>query len=195
MTEPPIGTEPLAGNEATSGLTHRVHPLVVLIGPPAAGKSRIGKRIARSLDVPFFDTDREIVAVHGPIPQIFAEHGEAVFRQWEREAVVAALQLPAVVALGGGAVMTPATAADLADQPVVLLTITAEAAARRLDSTSRPLVAGGVQQWTDLVARRMPTYQRLARASWDSSRRPADTIAAEIADWIRAGAPDRKDTP
>lgn len=188
-------TEQAAGTDATSGFTHRVHPLVVLIGPPAAGKSRIGKRIARTLDAPFLDTDREIVAAHGSIPQIFAEHGEAVFRQWEREAVVTALQQPAVVALGGGAVMTPETAEDLAVQPVVLLTITAAAAARRLDSTSRPLVAGGIQQWTDLVERRMSTYQRLARASWDTSRRPADTIAAEIADWIRAGAPDRKDTP
>lgn len=187
-------TELDAGSERPPGGTHRAHPFVVLIGPPASGKSRIGKRIARTLDVPFVDTDREIVAAHGPIPQIFAEHGEAVFRQWEREAVIAALRQPAVVALGGGAVMTPATADDLVDQPVALLTITADAAARRLDATSRPLVAGGVDQWVELVARRLATYQALARATWDTSRRPADSIAAEIAEWIRDGAPDRKDT-
>ena len=106
-----------------------------------------------------------------------------------------ALRKPAVIALGGGAVMTAATADDLASAPVVLLTITAEAAERRLDSTSRPLVAGGVGQWTELVARRMPTYQALARASWDTSRRPADTLAAEIVEWGRSGAPHRKDLP
>ena len=66
-----IGVESEPGGESAAP----AHPLVVLIGPPAAGKSRIGKRIARTLDAPFIDTDREIVAAHGPIPQIFAEHG------------------------------------------------------------------------------------------------------------------------
>ena len=70
-----------------------------------------------------------------------------------------------------------------------------EAAEARLtrSGSSRPLVAGGVAQWAALVERRMPTYRMLARATWDTSRRPADTIAIEIADWVRLGAPERKD--
>jgi shikimate kinase len=172
---------------APSGATEpaRTTPAVVLIGPPAAGKSRLGRRLSRLLDLPLIDTDRLVVEAHGPIPQIFAEHGEPVFRAWEREAVAAALQQRAVVSLGGGAVLDPATQQQLGGLPVVLLTLSAEAAAARLDGSSRPL-AGGVEAWTALVAARAPLYERLATASWDTSRRPLDRIAQEIADWATA---------
>lgn len=182
-------------------MTDTVHPdaggpAVVLIGPPAAGKTRIGKRVARALESEFIDTDRMIVDQHGPIPDIFEREGEPAFRAYERDAVADALAVDgAVVALGGGAVMTPETAERLAAQPVVLLTLSAEAVAVRLEKSgsSRPLVAGGLAQWEALVERRMPTYERLARATWDTSTFPADRIALDIADWVRAGAPERKD--
>lgn len=158
----------------------------MLIGPPAAGKSRVGKRLGRILDAPFIDTDKQIAAAHGPIPDIFAAQGEAVFRALEAEAVADALRQPgAVVSLGGGAVMTSSVAEALAGQPVVLLTITPEAAAERLDPETRPLVREGIGAWVDLVARRMPTYESLAVASWDTSSRPIDHIAEEIAEWAR----------
>lgn len=160
-------------------------PLVVLIGPPAAGKTRIGKRVARALAVPFIDTDRVIAAEHGPIPEIFAQHGETAFRLLEAEAVEAALRQHAVVALGGGAVMTPSVAAALSGHPVVLLTVSAEAAADRLDPETRPLVRDGIGAWVALVEGRMPTYTALASATWDTSSLPLDRIAAEIAEWAR----------
>ena len=160
-------------------------PLVVLIGPPAAGKTRVGKRVARILHAPFIDTDRAIAAQHGPIPAIFAESGEAAFREIEAEAVAEALQQRAVVSLGGGAVMTPSVAASLQSAPVVLLTISADAAAERLDPETRPLVRDGIGAWVELVAARMPTYTALALATWDTSSRPIDRIADEIAEWTR----------
>jgi len=49
--------------------------VVVLIGAPGAGKTRTGKRLARLLGVPFIDTDKRIVAAHGPIATIFEDHG------------------------------------------------------------------------------------------------------------------------
>lgn len=158
-------------------------PLVVLIGPPAAGKTRIGKRVARALGVPFIDTDRVIAAAHGPIPDIFAQRGEPAFRALEADAVVDALRQPVVVALGGGAVMTPAVAEALRGHPVVLLTVSADAAAERLDPDTRPLVRDGIGAWEALVAQRMPTYTALATASWDTSSQPLDRIATEIAAW------------
>lgn len=160
-------------------------PAVVLIGPPAAGKSRLGRRLSRLLQLPLIDTDRVVVEAHGPIPAIFAEHGEPVFRAWEREAVAAALRERAIVSLGGGAVLDPATQQQLSGMPVVLLTITTEAAAARLDGSSRPL-AGGIEAWTALVAARAPLYESLATATWDTSRRPIDRIAQEIAEWATA---------
>ena len=64
---------------------------VVLVGPMAAGKTSIGRRIARLLNVAFIDTDKRIVASHGPIPEIFATQGEAHFRELERAAVAEAI--------------------------------------------------------------------------------------------------------
>jgi len=164
-------------------------PAVVLIGPPAAGKSRVGKRLGRILDAPFLDTDREIVAEHGAISDIFATQGEPAFRAIEASAVADALaHHGAVVSLGGGAVMTPSVAESLAGLPVVLLTVTPDAAAERLDPETRPLVRDGIDAWVRLVDSRMPTYTALASATWDTSSRPIDHIAAEIAEWVRASA-------
>ncbi len=160
-------------------------PLLALIGPPAAGKSRIGKRAARALGVPFIDTDRLVSAEHGPIPKIFAEQGEARFRELEAAAVLAALGRRAVVSLGGGAVMTSSVAQALSEHPVVLLTVSPDAASARLDPETRPLVRDGIGAWVALVEQRMPTYERLADAQWDTSVRPIDMIAAEIAQWVR----------
>src|SRR5690606_11174633 len=64
---------------------------LALVGPMAAGKTSVGRKVARLLHVPFTDTDRRVVAEHGPIPRIFAEEGEARFREYERAAVAAAL--------------------------------------------------------------------------------------------------------
>jgi shikimate kinase len=167
------------------GVTESVAPLAVLIGPPAAGKTRLGKRVARILSVPFVDTDTRIAAEHGPIPDIFADHGEAVFRRWEADAALDALQERAIVALGGGAVMTAAIAEQLRSLPVVLVTITADAVAARIQGGSRPLLTGGVEAWSALVEARMPTYEALATARWDTSRRPLAQIAEEVATWVR----------
>jgi shikimate kinase len=159
-------------------------PVVVLIGPPAAGKTRLGKRIAKLLDVPFIDTDKRIVANHGAIATIFAQHGEAHFRELERDTVAAALSERAVVALGGGAVLDTSTQELLAAHRVLLLTVTPEAVEARLAGDKRPLIAG-LESWQTLVAPRLPIYEALATHTVDTSTRPLDTIAAETVRWIQ----------
>ncbi len=159
------------------------HPHLVLIGPPAAGKTRLGKRIARILGSNFVDTDRRIVAGHGPIAQIFSEHGEQYYRALERAEVTRALAERAVVALGGGAIVDPLTQSDLAGHRVALITVSPDAVATRILGSGRPLVQG-IDTWSALVASRREIYERLATRSWDTSHRPIDQIAAEIAAWI-----------
>ena len=89
--------QPAAGTaEPSRDAETPLYPLV-FIGPMASGKSKIGRRVARTLRVPFIDTDKDIVAAHGPITEIFAQHGEDHFRALERAAVAAALQRDRVI--------------------------------------------------------------------------------------------------
>jgi shikimate kinase len=168
-------------------------PLVVLIGPPAAGKSRIGRKIAKYLERGFIDTDSVIVAEHGPIAEIFRTQGEAVFRTIEKAVVAQALESDGVVSLGGGAVLDEQTRDALRAQRVALLTISAEAAAQRIagkaaKGQARPLLAADTAEdrlaaWQQLADSRRTIYESLATRSWDTSVRPITAIAHEIADW------------
>jgi shikimate kinase len=159
-------------------------PHLVVIGAPGAGKTRVGKRVARILKVRFIDTDRRIVAAHGPIATIFAERGESWFRQVERAEVAKALSEVGIVSLGGGAVLDPSTQEQLAHHRVALLTVSAEAVEKRITGAKRPLLKDGIGAWQTLVDSRREIYERLASRSWDTSERPIDQIAAEIAEWV-----------
>ncbi len=158
-------------------------PPVVLIGPMGAGKTRIGKRVARILGTGFVDTDKVIAAEHGPIPEIFATQGEGHFRALERAAVVDALAGDDVVALGGGAILDDETRADLTGHRVVLVTVTAEAVAPRIADARRPLLRDGLTDWERIYAERRHLYEQLARFTVDTSHRPIDAVAQEVAAW------------
>ncbi|MBB5631872.1 shikimate kinase [Cryobacterium mesophilum] len=160
-------------------------PVLVVIGPPGAGKSVLGRRVAKLLRVPFVDTDRRIVASHGPIATIFAERGEEWFRAAERIEVARALVERAVVALGGGAVLDPDTQADLAACRVVLVTVSADAVGDRIRGSVRPLLENGLESWQAIVDARRQLYERLATRTVDSSERTVLSLAHEVADWIR----------
>jgi shikimate kinase len=164
-------------------------PQLVIIGPPGAGKTRIGKRVAKLLGAEFIDTDRRIVAHYGPIAEIFASQGEAHFRRLERAAVAEALTEVAVVSLGGGAILNPETQNELLGHRVALVTVSPEAVEARIAGTTRPLVVGGIDAWTRLVETRREIYERLANRTWDTSHRPIDQIAAEIAEWATKEQP------
>lgn len=164
-------------------------PVVVFIGAPASGKSKIAKRVSALLDIPRIDTDKVIVEEHGSIADIFDTQGEAAFRALERTAVEDALTQNAIVSLGGGAVLDHATQADLKSVPVVLLTVSKEAVADRIVDPKRPLLRDGIDAWGDLVQKRMPIYQDLAWVTFDTSDGDLDRIASEVVSWISAGSP------
>ncbi|WP_084499866.1 shikimate kinase [Brevibacterium album] len=164
---------------------------IVLIGPPAAGKSTIGRLLALRLGLPFFDTDAEIVAAHGPIGEIFAARGEARFREIEREAVRRALRrlldTPGVVSLGGGAILNPGTRAQLRHPAVKVIgiEIDEETAAARLGGSHRPLLAGEADpltRWRALTQERRPLYEALATATVAASHGPPATVVNRIVD-------------
>ncbi|WP_345893435.1 shikimate kinase [Cryobacterium sp. SO2] len=182
--EPAPAVSPVTA-ELTRATDTPLYPLV-FIGPMASGKSKIGRRVARTLRVPFIDTDKDIVAAHGPITEIFARHGEEHFRELERAAVAAALQRErAVVSLGGGAVLDPATRDDLRRATVVSLSTTADAVRNRTKNAKRPLLAAGPDAWQRIYDERRPLYEALASIHFDTSTRPVDAIAADIVKWVR----------
>lgn len=160
---------------------------LVLVGPMAAGKTSVGRRVARRLEVPFIDTDKRVVAEHGPIPAIFAEYGEARFRELERAAVAAALVEGGVISVGGGAVTDAGTRDLLRSRPVVFLTVTPEAVADRITGGTRPLLAGEdpVGTWTRIFDERRAWYDEVATTTFDTSRRPMQRVADDIVSWRR----------
>lgn len=159
-------------------------PVLVLVGPMGAGKSSIGRRVAKALGVPFTDTDSVIVREHGPIAAIFDEHGEPYFRALERATVHEALARPGVLALGGGAAMHPATRAELAGHRVVLLTVDARTVASRLRDDSRPLLRGsGIEEWERIAKARRPVYEEVATVTFDTSRGPLQAVVDAVLAW------------
>ena len=118
--------------------------VIVLIGPMGVGKTTIGRKLAKILKVPFIDTDNLITELHGPIPAIFEERGEQTFRDFEEEALEQAIRETAVVATGGGAVLSALSRKRLKEVTVVYLSTDGKHIASRLKNGNRPLLQNGV---------------------------------------------------
>lgn len=167
-------------------------PRVVLIGPPGAGKSSVGRALAQRWGLRFRDTDTDVENAAGiSVSELFVTEGEPAFRERERAAVRAALaEHDGVLALGGGAVMTPEVADALTGQPVVFLDVgLADASTRVGLGVARPLLLGNVrgQLKRQLEARR-PTYLRLARLVVDTNGRTVEQVADAVARGLAADA-------
>lgn len=163
-------------------------PALVLIGPMGAGKTSIGRRVAKALGRPFFDTDSAIVREHGPIETIFAEHGEPHFRALEREAVRTGLATGGVVSLGGGAVLNPETRKALTAHRVVQLTVEPRVVAGRIRNTARPLLQSddAMARWIEIMETRRPLYDEVSDVTIDTSHGPMQAIVARVAEWAQA---------
>ena len=132
---------------------------IVLMGAPGAGKTSTGKRLARRLGKTFVDVDHRIEEVIGkPVAEIFADEGEAHFRQLEQEATIELLGSYDVVALGGGAVMNPAIQEALQGHDVIWLKVSIGQATRRVGmNKARPLLLGNVRgRLIELLRERTP---------------------------------------
>jgi shikimate kinase len=143
---------------------------VVLIGPMGVGKTTIGKKLAKNLELPFIDTDQVVVKSHGPIDRIFETQGEIVFRKLEEETVATALAFPAVIATGGGAILSETTQNNLKSSYVIYLSTDGTHMKSRLSHSKRPLLANGMDDWKRIYAERKPLYEQLADLVIDTSK-------------------------
>jgi len=150
-------------------------PTAVLVGLPGSGKSTIGRRLAKALDVALLDTDAAIEETTGrTIADIFATDGEKEFRRIEEDVIRSALKSHGgVLSLGGGAVMTDGVRQALAGHTVIYLEISAAEGVRRTGGTTvRPLLAGGdrSEKFKALMSQRVPLYRRVATMRVNTNR-------------------------
>jgi shikimate kinase len=144
-------------------------PRVVLIGPPGAGKSSVGKSLARLLEEEFVDTDVVIATRENKsISEIFVDQGEPYFRKVEEEVLLDQLQNHAgILSLGGGAPLSPTAQSAIrqSGSTVVFLDVSLSAAAPRVGfNRDRPLLLGNPRaQWQELMNVRRPIYESLAQ--------------------------------
>lgn len=169
------------------------------MGLPGAGKSTIGRRLAKALGVEMLDTDAAIEARTGrSIADIFAADGEQEFRRIEEEVVRAALaDHDGVLSLGGGAVTSPGVREALAGHTVVFLEISAAEGVRRTGgSTVRPLLAGPgrAEKFRELMAQRAPLYRRVATIRVNTNRRNPGAVVRYIVARLEGTAPDGRAT-
>ena len=160
---------------------------VVLIGLMGAGKTAVGRRLANRLDLPFIDADCEIeVAAGASISEIFAEHGEAYFRQGERKVIARLLENgPQVLATGGGAYMNPDTRANIKAHGLsVWLKADIKVLMKRVGRRdNRPLLAAGDPEkvMKKLMEERYPIYAE-ADVTVESRDVPHDVIVGAVID-------------
>ena len=151
-------------------VTHALGRHLALTGFMGAGKTTIGARVAERVGRPFVDLDAAVEAEAGAaIPELFAERGEPAFRALEEEQARRALAggEPLVVALGGGAVLSAATRALLAERAfTVVLDVEPGDAWRRAADRGRPL-ARDEDAFRRLHEERAPLYDEVADARAD----------------------------
>lgn len=159
---------------------------IVLIGMMGSGKSSIGRRLASRLGMGFVDADIEIETAAGmSIPEIFAQRGEAEFRDGERRVIsrILTTQAPLVLATGGGAFMNAETRARVKELGVsVWLKAEPDVLMRRVRKRSnRPLLQTADPDATlrAMLAQREPVYA-LADLTIQSRDEPHEVIVGEI---------------
>jgi shikimate kinase len=164
-------------------------PALVVVGPPASGKTTVGTAVAAALGLAFRDTDADVEAETGTtIADLFVSSGEPHFRALEERAVARALaEHDGVLALGGGAVTSAATrqllvAHGRAGGAVLWLDVDVASAAKRAGlSRDRPLLAVNPRAMLrTMLEARAPLYAEVATVTVSTAARHVDDVVAEV---------------
>ena len=159
---------------------------IYLVGLMGAGKTTIGRQLARRLGRRFYDSDHEIVARTGvPIPTIFEIEGEAGFRKRETQMMDELTQVPdIVIATGGGVVLAPANRELMHARGIVIyLNVSPQILFERTrHDRNRPLlqVEDPLARVRELHAVRHPLYAQIAHFTIDTGRPSVSTLVNMI---------------
>ena len=170
---------------------------LVVVGPPASGKTTVGTAVAAALGLAFRDTDHDVEAEAGTtVADLFVQHGEPHFRALEAAAVAQAMaEHEGVLALGGGAVTSEATRALLvahgrAGGTVVWLDVDVASAAKRVGlSRDRPLLSVNPRAMLrTMLEARAPLYAEVATVTVSTAGRSIPEVVTEVLAAVGAGA-------
>jgi shikimate kinase len=164
---------------------HNLSKPIVLVGLMGAGKTTVGVRLAKTLGLPFIDSDQEIEkSTSCSISDLFFYAGEEYFRQAEKKVVLQLLALgPSVIATGGGAFLNPGIREAIQESAVSVwinatLSVLVDRVSRR---NVRPLLEQGnkAEILQNLIETRYPVYQ-LADITVNSDKGPHNIIIRDI---------------
>jgi shikimate kinase len=161
---------------------------VYLVGFMAAGKTSVGRALARRLDWEFIDIDDLIERQeHMTVAEIFARHGEPYFRAAERAIVAHQLNARhAVVATGGGTFADPQNRAAIRNDGVsVWLDAPLERVIARMPADGRRPLAGDRADLERLYEGRRLAYEQ-AHVRLDAGRAGVDALVEQLVDWLEA---------
>ena len=159
---------------------------IFLVGPMGAGKSAVGRQLARLLHLEFIDSDEEIETRTGvDIPFIFEKEGESGFRKREVKVIDELSQMDGIVlATGGGAIVDADSRNRLGARGYVvyLYTSVEQQLERTQRGRSRPMLENGdpAHVLEELMAIRDPLYREIADLIVDTDGRRVQTVAREI---------------
>ena len=157
----------------------------MLVGPMGAGKTTLGKRLAKILELPFVDTDKLISSEHGSIKELFASKGESHFRDLETEALAQALEGQSVVATGGGIVLAEANRSLLLQNATIFLDTNMEFVLRSLNISKRPLLKDNPENWEKIYRDRLPLYKEVSVATVNTANSSVGAIMKNLESEVR----------
>ena len=171
---------------------NHIHQHIFLIGMPGAGKTTIGKALAQTLGLEFFDVDTEIQERTGKsIQNIIIHDGEEEFHQLELEVIrdLVSHKKASVIATGGGTVLCDETAALMRESGyVVLIQRDVKQILDDLDMEIRPLLKESIEYIFRLYEERQPIYERVSHIKIENISNVADVVKAVIAALPNASA-------
>lgn len=158
---------------------------ILLVGFMGVGKTTIGKILAKELQLPFIDMDREIVKRLGmPIKDFFETNGEESFRVVETNLLEEMTSFQGIISTGGGIVSRPENMAILKKyQTIIYLHANFSVVNYRINKNkrrARPLAEGDVGELKALFEKRKASYEKIATFRQNTNHKPLKKITAEI---------------
>ena len=157
---------------------------IVLVGPMGAGKTTLGKKVAKKLGLSFADTDSLVAKDHGAITKIFEKHGEDHFRNLETKYLRSALERFEVVATGGGVILRDENRELLEPHKVIFLDTDQQSVIGKINLDKRPLLKNDPDSWGRIYQERLALYREVADHEIFTGSRAVTTLVKELEELI-----------